>query len=766
VTAQHGYRPLVGRARDVDDLERLLVDNEARLVTLVGSAGVGKTRLALAAADRLERAFQDGVVFVDLAPAQDASLVVPTIAQALDVPDSSTLAGSIGQREMLLVLDNFEQVASAAPTVGDLLSACPRLKVLVTSREPLAVAWEQLFDVAPLVFPNGIEAEPEAIGRTPAVALFVQQARAVRPGFTLTPDNARTIGEICRRLDGLPLGIELAAARMRVLSPQAILVQLTARPLQLLGGGARDAPERHRSLRGALAWSYGLLDAEQQTLFRQMAVFVGGFSAEALAAVSGATLVEPGLEALLDRHLLSVAETEHSDLVRYQPLETIREFGLELLQAAHELDAVREQHARYMAQVVERSASGLFGADQARSTQRLLLDYNNIRAALDWCARAQDPRLVELGVRLAGSLWLFWRLRGLVGEGRTWLSTLLTRAGVTIRGSAVEVAEVAKSVAAARALHAAGYLAFAQADAVAAHHFLAASLATAREVDDAWSQSYALHGLGHAALLQGDYPRARQLYAERLDIAEGQHDEYALGQALNALGEVARCLDEPSAARELYARSLQVRRRLGDTRGVAMGIINLGHVALGQRDIAGARAALGEGVRLLGELGYEYGEAVCAVGLAALAMAEGQPVGAARLLGCVEATLERLGNTLEPPDRRAFERTRALVMAALGSARFLAEFSSGVGLTMAEAMVTAPADAPSPSPVVSLEAQALSPREREVARLIARGKTSKEIGDALAMSERTADTHAAHIRDKLGLRSRAEIAAWAARQRL
>jgi non-specific serine/threonine protein kinase len=772
-------RPLVGRTTDLEHARALLIEERARLLTLVGPGGVGKTRLALALAETLQAEFADGICFVDLAPVKDPGLVQSAIAHALSVPDSSPhglaapLHAAIGARHLLLVIDNFEQVADAAPALGDLLGACPELHLLVTSREPLALAWEQLFEVAPLDYPaDDSVADCEAIALAPAVALFVQQARLVRPQFALGSDNAQAIAEICRRLDGLPLAIELAAARTRLLPPLAILSQLHQRPLEVLSGGARDAPTRHRTLREAIAWSYGLLEADQQRLFRRLSVFVGGCTLDGMQAVDDAPGIVEGVESLLDKHLLVVDEP--SDMAggesRYSQLETIRQFGAIALADAGEADEVRALHARYLVSVVETLAPRLYGPAQRRSSQHLLAEHNNIRAALDWSLTAAEDTRIEIGLQLAGSLWLFWRLRGFVGEGRRRLAALLERAGARIVKDSVDLKHVPPSPALGRALHAAGYLAFVQAAAEDAQILLSASLDVAREVGDAWAESYALHGLGHAAMLRGALAEARGLYGQRLGIAQRQQDEYALGQTFNALGEVARCLDEPSVARQFYSRSLEIRRRLGDTRGVAMGLTNLGHVLVAEGDLPRARRTLAESLALLEELGHEYGEAVCVCALAAVAAADGQPWLAARLLGAASAALDRVGNSLEPADRRAYERTRAHSRQDLPTG-FEAEFAAGRALSLTDAaalgMCSTPADRPSCASEPHLgEHDALSSREREVVTLIARGCTSEAIAETLIISKRTADTHAAHIRKKLGLRSRAEIAAWAIRHGL
>ena len=762
--------PLIGRAGDVTRAERLVLDEGTRLLTLVGPGGVGKTRLALAVADAL-RAHVDQVYFVDLAPVRDASLVLPVMAQALAVPDGgrqglpTALARAIGSRNLLLVLDNVEQVAAAAPALGELLRACPRLTLLATSREPLAIVWEQLFEVGPLACPPIDLVDWQAIGLAPAVALFVQQARSARPQFALAASNAHAIADLCRRLDGLPLAIELAAARLRLLSPEAIVVQLKQRPLALLAGGARDAPERHRTLREAIAWSYALLQPSQQALFRQLSVFVGGFSVAAVEAVYDEREALAGLESLLDKHLLTVGEVDDPEQgLRFHQLETIREFGAEQLRACGEADETRARYARYLVELVEALTPELYGPRQKLASQSLLIEHNNIRAILDWSTRGS----VGHGLDIAGSLWLFWRLQGLVGEGRTRLATLLAAAGVQIGPRGVRLEQAQPSPSLARALHAAGYLAFAQAAAEEADALLTASLDVARRVGDAWSLSYALHGLGHAALLRGDFSAARRLYGERLSVAQKQHDDYALGQALNALGEVARCLDEPTVAGAYYERSLEVRRRVGDTRGVAMGLTNIGYVLLAQNSREQARTVLNESLRSMQELGHQYGQAVCVAALAALAVSEDEPEIAARRLGAVAAALERVRNTLEPPDQRACARTTALARRALGD-RFDVEFTAGRGLSLVDAAaISSGAHAPR-IPLAATgagEREPLSAREREVVTLIARGCTSGDIAAALLITRRTADTHAAHIRVKLGLRSRAEIAAWGIRHGL
>jgi predicted ATPase len=348
----------------------LVIDERAHLVTLVGPGGVGKTRLALAAADVPEEQFPQGVRFVFLAPVREPALVLPAVAEALGVRETPTqsltqqLVESLDAAAMLLILDNFEQVVAAAGRVAELLAACPGLMVLASSRGPLGISWEQLFQVPPLAVPRAAgNPPPEEIGRASAVALFVQQVRTVRPIFALSASNASAVAEICRRLDGLPLAIELAAARMRMLSPEAILAQLRQRPLQLLNGGARDVPARHRALRETIAASYDLLEPEQQALFRRLSVFVGGCTFEAADAIAVDLATPNALEALIDKHLVRSDEAESDEgEVRVRLLETIREFGLEQLEACAETASARMSHARYLVEVAERAAPSCTGA--------------------------------------------------------------------------------------------------------------------------------------------------------------------------------------------------------------------------------------------------------------------------------------------------------------------------------------------------------------------------------------------------------------------
>ena len=502
--------PLVGREAEIAHVSAMIEREGARLVTLTGPGGTGKTRLALAVAAEALDSFPDGVWFVDLAPLTDPAQVLPGIASVLGVRESGgqgifqALGAFLASKRLLLVLDNFEQVLDAAPQLAELMMACPQLSMLVTSREPLQVQAEHQVPVAPLVLPPAEAALPlSELARVPAIDLFVQRAAAIVPDFALTEDNAPVIAAICRRLDGLPLAIELAAARVRLLPPRALLERLE-RSLPVLTGGPRDAPARQRTLRDAIAWSHDLLEGDEPALFRRLAVFSGGWTLEAAEAVvnhDGALDVFTGITALADKSLVRPVTTTGPD-PRFGMLETIREFGLEQLTAAGEVDATRRHHAEYLVSFSEALSAALFQATEPELLERLAAEHDNARAALVWLEQQGDEATM---IRLAAGLGWFWFVRGFGTEGISWLERA--------RSPRSEVAGPIR----AAALNWASVLTLPRKDHVSAAELAALSISLLRENGDkSASLAMALLSQGRSTAYGGDRDKGIALLEEAL----------------------------------------------------------------------------------------------------------------------------------------------------------------------------------------------------------------------------------------------------------
>lgn len=557
---------LIGREQEVEAACRRLA--HARLLTLTGPGGIGKTRLALDVAARAAETFPGGTFFVDLAPITDPALVASAIAHTLGVPEApgravlDDLKRALAASRVLLVLDNFEQVAAAASVVAELLAACPALAVLVTSRTPLRLSAEQELPVRPLTYPGaGTPATPAELRRCAAVQLFVTRAQALRPGFDLTPENAEAVAALCSRLDGLPLAIELAAARIKLFSPAALLDRLEMR-LDLLGDGARDRPSRHRTLQQAIAWSYDLLDERQQRLFRQLSVFAGSFTLEAAEAFFFDDDTVPdivdGVAALLDQSLLQRKGDEQPRLFM---LETIRTFARERLHRAGEASGARHRHALYFLRVAEETEASLTGPDQAAAFERLETEHDNLRTAL---AFAEAHGHAELGLRLGAALWRFWLVRGYISEGRQWLHRLL----------ALPDGSVARIVR-ARALNGLATIVQNQGDNAEARALLEESLALWRAEGDSQGLATALNNLGWVACELNDLEAARVFSEEALAHCRALHDHRGMAVALNNLGWIAVYRGTPRTACTLYEESLALRRAAGDRRGIAFALTNL-----------------------------------------------------------------------------------------------------------------------------------------------------------------------------------------------
>ncbi|HET7037736.1 MAG TPA: tetratricopeptide repeat protein, partial [Thermomicrobiaceae bacterium] len=688
----------VGRETELATLRARLLAPDVRLVTLLGPGGVGKTRLALAVARAVAPAFPDGVVFVPLAPARDPSLVLPTIAQVLGLregpqqPAAEVLRTYLAAKTCLLVLDNLEHLLDAAPTLSALLQECPRLKLLATSRAALRVYGEHEYVVSPLALgmaPGALA--PEVLLQSDAVRLFVERARAVRPDFALDAGNGAAVAALCRRLDGLPLAIELAAARVRLFSPQALLARLD-RALPLLTGGARDLPERQQTLRGAIAWSYELLPQPEQALFRRLAVFAGGFSLDAASAIwqtseppappTAVLDVLDGLDSLLSKSLLSRYQfmpEPDDDAPRFAMLETIREYGLERLEAHGETDGVRRLHARFFLALAEEAEPELTGSHQQEWLERLERDHDNLRVALDW-ALATDE--VELALRLAGSLWPFWNLRGYLDEARERMGQVLAHGGDASRR--------------AKALTGAGTLAWSQGEYGQAAGFHREALGLYRALGDERGTAVALNNLGVQALTESDYDRATALYEESLALYRQWGDERGTADILNNLGVVAQYQGDYARAMRLYEESLVLRRKLGDQQRIANGLFNLGEIAYYRQEYERAAALYQESLRVRRELGVWWGVPLCLAALASTSARLGAWERAARLGGAAEALFATTGTRPDPSDGERFDQTRATVLAKLGQTADDGAWAVGRQLPVEEAIAEALAG-PGPS---------------------------------------------------------------------
>jgi predicted ATPase/class 3 adenylate cyclase len=602
--------PLIGREHEVAKALNFLQREEARLLTLTGPGGTGKTRLALQIAAELSEAFSDGVYFVNLAPLSDPAFVIPTIVQTLDIKEIADhtlldlLKASLHWKQLLLLLDNFEQVIDAAKSVAELLAACPLLKVLVTSRAALHVRGEQEFAVSPLAVPDPKHLpDLVTLSQYEAIALFITRAQAVKPEFQLTNSNAPAVAEICVRLDGLPLAIELAAARIKVLPPQALLVRLDQQ-LAVLTSGVRDAPARQQTLRNTLEWSHQLLDTDEQRLFRRLSVFVGGCTLEAIEEVC-ATLdidTETGqvlerVASLIDKSLLQQTEMEGEN-PRFVMLETIREYGLEVLVASKELAATRHAHAMYYLALAEK-AELEFDSPQQEAVwlERLEREHDNLRAALQWLLelRNAEPSR-EKALRLGAALQRFWYVRGYFSEGRSFLERALTGS----EGVATPVR--------AKALRTAANLAFGQGDNVQGKLLCEDSLVLYRESGDKKGAAYCISLMSELAWIRSDYVMARSLIEESLVFWKEVDKMDAIAWALTSLADVVSEQGEYTRGRTLYEQSLVMQREIGNKRGVAWSLYGLAQVLFfTQHDLATIHSLLEESLTLFRELSQKEG---------------------------------------------------------------------------------------------------------------------------------------------------------------
>jgi predicted ATPase/class 3 adenylate cyclase len=712
--------PLVGREREVGEIVDRVRSEEVRLLTLTGPGGTGKTRLALQAGADLLEGFDDGVFFIDLATITDPAQVPSAIAGPLGLKESAeqplleTLKSHLQEKHLLLILDNFEQVLDGAPIVAELLATCDKLKVLATSRIPLRLYGEQEYPVPPLAAPDPRVLPPlKALTQYGAVRLFVERARAIKPEFAVTNESAPAVAEICARLDGLPLAIELAAARVRVLPPQKMLQRLGDR-LKLLRGGARDLPTRQQTLRGTIDWSHDLLNEEEKALFARLSVFAGGRTLEAIEEIcdsEGDLDALEGVESFVEKSLLRQGE-ESNGAPRFVMLETVHEYAREKLQESGEAEGVKKRHAEYFLALAEEGESSLRGPEAATWLERLEAEHDNLRAALSWSLAQEEE--VELGLRLAGALWRFWYLRGYYSEGRRWLENALAVDGRSSAARlkalkavgwladdqgdidrAVEAAEEGLRLsaeaetqkgAAAPFLRILGSAAYVRRDYERATQLFEESLALSHEVGDEHGVASSLHQLGNVLSDKGDYQRAKAFYEEGLIQFRRLGNTAALARYLVSMGSEFLLQGDHERGARLNEEATELYRRLGSKGGLQYALDNLGWAALMCGDYERAKGLYEESLTLCKEQGDKLVASESLEGLACAAGVEEEVERAARLFGAGEALRQTVGYQHTSRDRALREPYLTAARSRMQEAAWARVWAEGLAMTFDEAV--------------------------------------------------------------------------------